>query len=78
MDNADKATEYIERLEADREAHRLAQRAAQSGPGSTHCEECGEEIPQARRQAQPSATMCIGCQSAAERREYMTARRVVL
>lgn len=32
------------------------------------CEECGDEIPAARRQAAPWATTCIECQSIRERR----------
>lgn len=33
------------------------------------CENCGAEIPAARRQALPGATRCIPCQLAAERRQ---------
>lgn len=32
------------------------------------CEECGEEIPAARREAAPWATTCIDCQSIREAR----------
>ncbi|OLO05081.1 TraR/DksA C4-type zinc finger protein [Salinicola socius] len=32
------------------------------------CEECGTEIPEARRQAAPWATTCIDCQSIREAR----------
>jgi len=34
-----------------------------SGEGETHCEECGEEIPEARRRALPGARTCVPCQS---------------
>jgi phage/conjugal plasmid C-4 type zinc finger TraR family protein len=34
------------------------------GPGLTHCEECDEEIPAARRQALPGVRLCVGCQQA--------------
>jgi len=34
------------------------------GPGLTHCEECGVEIPQARRDAVPGVRLCIVCQEA--------------
>ncbi len=34
------------------------------GEGATHCLECGEEIPEARRRAMPGARTCVGCQSA--------------
>ncbi len=38
------------------------------GPGETHCVECGEAIPQARRAALPGVRTCTGCQSARDRR----------
>jgi phage/conjugal plasmid C-4 type zinc finger TraR family protein len=31
--------------------------------GSDECEECGEPIPEARRQALPGARTCVACQS---------------
>ena len=42
-----------------------------SGPGLTHCEQCGEEIPEARRQAVPGARLCLPCQD--ERDQSTTA-----
>jgi phage/conjugal plasmid C-4 type zinc finger TraR family protein len=33
-----------------------------SGPSLEHCEECGEEIPVARRQAVTGVRLCLGCQ----------------
>jgi phage/conjugal plasmid C-4 type zinc finger TraR family protein len=38
-----------------------------SQPSFSHCDECGEEIPEARRTAVPGVTMCIYCQSKSER-----------
>jgi len=38
------------------------------GQGAEECEECGEEIPEARRKAYPSAVCCVECQSIRERR----------
>ncbi len=32
------------------------------GAGLSHCEECDVEIPQARRDAVPSARLCVTCQ----------------
>ncbi|HEX7338633.1 MAG TPA: DksA/TraR family C4-type zinc finger protein [Rhodanobacteraceae bacterium] len=32
------------------------------GPSLTHCEECGEPIPEARRKAVPGVRLCIACQ----------------
>jgi phage/conjugal plasmid C-4 type zinc finger TraR family protein len=34
-----------------------------AGEGTTHCVECGDEIPEGRRRAQPGATTCVRCQS---------------
>ena len=39
-----------------------------AGEGTTHCEECGEEIPKARRCALPGARTCVACQSGRDRR----------
>ena len=33
------------------------------GPSATHCEACGMEIPQARRDALQGVKLCVGCQS---------------
>jgi len=38
------------------------------GEGADHCDECGEEIPAARRKALPSARTCVSCQSARDGR----------
>ncbi|MFA5683500.1 MAG: DksA/TraR family C4-type zinc finger protein [Lysobacteraceae bacterium] len=33
------------------------------GPGLSHCEECDEAIPEARRGAVPGVRLCVACQS---------------
>ena len=33
-----------------------------AGEGESHCEECGEEIPEGRRRALPGARTCVACQ----------------
>jgi phage/conjugal plasmid C-4 type zinc finger TraR family protein len=38
------------------------------GEGTTHCVECGEEIPEARRRALPAARTCVPCQSGRDSR----------
>jgi phage/conjugal plasmid C-4 type zinc finger TraR family protein len=38
-----------------------------SGPGLTHCEECGGAIPEARRTAIPGVRLCVPCQEAHDR-----------
>lgn len=39
------------------------------GESLSHCEECGEPIPQARRQALPGVRLCIACQSERDREQ---------
>jgi phage/conjugal plasmid C-4 type zinc finger TraR family protein len=39
-----------------------------SGPSLSHCDECGEAIPEARRQAVPGVRFCLVCQTEADRR----------
>ena len=43
-----------------------ARRELAHGDGLTACEECGAEIPAARRAAVPGVRRCIACQEAAE------------
>jgi len=35
-----------------------------SGEGLAHCEECGNDIPEARRKAIAGVRLCVGCQQA--------------
>ncbi|SDG21826.1 phage/conjugal plasmid C-4 type zinc finger protein, TraR family [Onishia taeanensis] len=64
-DNADIATEIMER----RQSAALASRPAlQDMATSPECEDCGWEIPAARRRAAPWANTCIECQGMRERR----------
>ena len=51
-------------LEAALSMHRLNHSAV----SATHCEECDEELPEARRKAYPGCTMCVDCQDDAEKR----------
>ena len=41
--------------------------AQRSQPSLAECEECGEDIPEARRAAIPGVRLCIYCQERAER-----------
>lgn len=41
----------------------IARARMPSGPGETHCIECGEPIPERRRQALPGVRTCVACQS---------------
>ncbi|KAI5914586.1 TraR/DksA family transcriptional regulator [Thauera sp. 2A1] len=51
-----------------REAAIAEQRARVGhGPALTHCEDCGDEIPAARRAAVAGCRTCIHCQALRER-----------
>lgn len=39
-----------------------------AGEGTTHCVECGDEIPEARRKVLPGASTCVQCQSGRDSR----------
>jgi phage/conjugal plasmid C-4 type zinc finger TraR family protein len=39
------------------------------GESLSHCEECGEKIPEARRQAVPGVRLCIKCQAERDKEE---------
>lgn len=49
------------------DAVRLARSRLPSGPGETHCQDCGDEIPEARRRAMPAARRCVHCQADQDR-----------
>lgn len=44
-----------------------------SGEGLTECEDCGAQIPEARRKALPGARRCVACQSARDKRPSYSA-----
>ncbi len=45
---------------------KLLEQAAQ--PSAEECEECGDEIPEGRRQAVPGVQFCVFCQEKHERK----------
>ena len=45
----------------------LARNRLSRGESSTHCEECGGAIPDARRKAIPGVRFCVRCQSELEK-----------
>jgi phage/conjugal plasmid C-4 type zinc finger TraR family protein len=45
------------------DAVRLARARLPTGPGKIHCQDCGNEIPEARRKAMPGTCTCVACQS---------------
>ena len=44
-----------------------AQSKLYTGESRKYCEECGEEIPEARRMALPGVKLCIRCQEEADK-----------
>lgn len=44
----------------------LARSMLPTGPGTSHCVECGEPIPDARRVAMKGTRLCIDCQAEAD------------
>ncbi len=48
-------------------AVQLARSRLPDGESSTHCEECGVAIPEARRKAMPGVRYCVRCQSELEK-----------
>lgn len=49
-----------ERIDADM-AHRIATRTVYTGISATECEECGEDIPEDRREAVKGVKVCAPC-----------------
>lgn len=50
-----------------------AQSRLPSGPGLSHCADCGDAIPPARQQAIPGVRLCVACQEAADQETIQTA-----
>ena len=61
MDDVDHAQARAAEYTAD--ALRDHWQRQQIGTGRSHCEECEEPIPEARRRAHPAATRCLSCQA---------------
>jgi len=53
--------EQIDSTVAD--AVERARNSMPQGESLSHCEECGEAIPAARREAVPGVRLCVACQS---------------
>ena len=51
------------------DAVKLGRSRLPEGDGSTHCEACDAVIPEARRIAIPGVRLCVGCQSALEKKQ---------
>ena len=51
------------------DAVELARSRMPKGESLSHCEECGEAIPEARRRAVPGVRRCIDCQQASDEQQ---------
>jgi phage/conjugal plasmid C-4 type zinc finger TraR family protein len=51
------------------DAIRRARAQLPAGPGASHCMECGETIPEARRLAMPGVRLCVDCQAGHDREQ---------
>jgi phage/conjugal plasmid C-4 type zinc finger TraR family protein len=60
--------EQIEASIADELQRLQAARRAPQGESRTHCAECEEPIPDARRLALPGVKLCIDCQASRDAR----------
>lgn len=55
----------LEQIDATvKDAVARARSSQPSGPGLSHCAECGSDIPEGRRQAIPGVRLCVACQEA--------------
>jgi RNA polymerase-binding transcription factor DksA len=65
-DDADLAGDLIELASAN---NILLLRAAVTGKGQEYCEDCGEGLSPARREAAPWAIRCVPCASVYEQKQ---------
>ncbi|MGZ2500415.1 TraR/DksA family transcriptional regulator [Rhizobium leguminosarum] len=63
--NYDQAEELVAK---ERQAGIRRLQASLERDGSSDCQDCEKEIEPARREAMPSATRCIACQTRSEQR----------
>lgn len=52
-----------------KDAIKRARSQLPQGPGASHCEDCDEPIPPARRKALPGARRCVACQEAVDQEQ---------
>ncbi len=51
------------------DAVKVARSQLAGGESLTHCEECGDAIPEARRKAIPGVHFCVSCQAIHEKQQ---------
>ena len=60
-DEVDRVNLELEREEQRREQERAITQASRIPNNVTECEECGDDIPPARKQFDPSTKLCVEC-----------------
>lgn len=58
--------EQAQRLQDERLQHAIASRVQYQGESALDCDECGTDIPEARRLAVPGCRFCVECQGLRE------------
>lgn len=51
--------------------NKIRSKSAVAGPSLMQCEECGNDIPEARRRAINGVRLCVGCQSVLEFHQHV-------
>jgi len=67
VDQFDRAQELDAQHLADSLVAQQRRAGQLSGPALSHCADCGDEIPFARRVAVPGCRLCIDCQTLREK-----------
>jgi phage/conjugal plasmid C-4 type zinc finger TraR family protein len=58
--------EMAEAVQQERLQQAIYNRVVYQGESATECDSCGDNIPEARRQAVPGCRFCLECQSRQE------------
>lgn len=58
--------EMAEAVQAERLQQAIDNRVVYQGESATECDSCGDDIPEARRQAVPGCRFCVSCQGLME------------
>jgi len=69
MDQFDQAQELDARYLQQALGQHKERMIAMGGESLTHCQDCGDEIPEARRKFLPGVTRCVDCARKREERE---------
>jgi phage/conjugal plasmid C-4 type zinc finger TraR family protein len=71
MNDDDRAQREAARIQAQALEHHKAQQPAANAVSLTYCEDCGNEIPQERREAIIGVRQCVDCKAAEEHKNNL-------